>query len=112
MSENPREIGSEGLEQGGPSLGNDYARSDLSIGNAGDALANANPLVPKEKDDENLAIDQESSRNLSPDADDTEADGTELIDDDFDDEEEDEDFDEAEDVDDDSDEENILEGGI
>jgi len=106
-----RGIGSEGLEQGGPSLGNDYARHDLSIGNAGDALATPNTTELSSDDDDSLAIDQESSRGLDADTDEeVVADDTELIDDDFDDEEDDEDFDDLDE--DDEDEESELERGI
>ena len=112
MPENRRGIGSEGLEQGGPNLGNDYARPDLSIGNAGDALATPNTTSLKEDDDDSLAIDQESSRNLSSNADDTDSSEDELIEDDFDDEEDDEDFDELDEVDDEGEEESELERGI
>jgi len=105
-------IGSEGLEQGGPNLGNDYARPDMSVGNAGDALATANTTELKGDDDDNLAIDQESSRDLSPDADDATSGDDELIPDDFDDEEDDEDFDELDEADDVDGEDNELERGI
>lgn len=103
-------IGGEGLEQGGPSLGNDYARPDMSVGNAGDALSTPNTIGLKgnEKD---LAIDGEGSRNLSPDADDTESSEDELIEDDFADEEDDEDFDELDEGDENG-EDNALERGI
>lgn len=113
MQATDRGIGSEGLEQGGPNLGNDYARHDLSVGNAGDALATPNTTGLSNDDDDTLAIDQESSRNLDSDTDEeVVADDTELIDDDFDDDDEetDEDFDDLDE--DDEDEESALERGI
>jgi phosphopantothenoylcysteine synthetase/decarboxylase len=111
MQATDRGIGSEGLEQGGPNLGNDYTRSDLSVGNAGDALTTPNTTGVSNDDDDALAIDQESSRDLDTDTDDEiVADDTELIDDDFDDEEDDEDFDDLDE--DDEDEESTLERGI
>lgn len=67
MSAIDRGIGSEGLEQGGPNLGNDYSRKDLGLRNAGDALTHPETggLGSKEKNEETLNMDQESSRNLS-----------------------------------------------
>lgn len=110
MSAPDRGIGSNGLEQGGPSLGNDYARNDLSVGNAGDAFTTPNTTELKKDDDDSLAIDQESSRDLDEENESV-ADESELIDDDFDDddEEDDEDF---SDLDDEEDEDSELERGI
>ena len=65
-----RGIGSEGLEQGGPSLGNDYSRKDLSTRNAGDALTTPDPADTSKGSQDTLDMDQESSRNLSGEADD------------------------------------------
>jgi hypothetical protein len=69
MATSHRGIGSEGLEQGGPDLGNDYSRKDLSTRNAGDALSTPDPgdTAGKGKKDgqETLGMDQESSRGLS-----------------------------------------------
>jgi hypothetical protein len=67
MPENDRGIGSEGLEQGGPDLGNDYTRS---IGTRTDAGARDAVIVPKddqqtERKNDTLNMDSESSRNLS-----------------------------------------------
>ncbi len=94
MSEIDRGIGSEGLEQGGPNLGNDYTRKDLETRNAGDALTTPNTKgMGSEKDDSGtLGMDNESSRNLSgeteedADLDDDDLDDDELLDDDDDDE--------------------------
>lgn len=52
MPENNRAIGSEGLEQGGPSLGNDIARKDLSVGNAGDTFTTLVSMAAKSEKDE------------------------------------------------------------
>ena len=67
MPENDRGIGSEGLEQGGPNLGNDYSRKDLTTRNAGDALTTPNTqgLGKNDNDQDTLNLDRESSRNLS-----------------------------------------------
>jgi len=67
MPENDRGIGSEGLEQGGPNLGNDYSRS---VGTRGTTGARDAIIVPHEeqnesRSDETLNMDNESSRNLS-----------------------------------------------
>ena len=68
MPENDRGIGSEGLEQGGPNLGNDYSRS---IGSRGNTDARDAIILPKEEAsanrsaDDTLNMDNESSRNLS-----------------------------------------------
>lgn len=105
MPENYHGMGSDGLQQGGASLGSDYKSQDF---NAGDALASADVTGLKQDDDENLAMDQESSRNLSPDADLTETDNEEL----FDDEEDDEDLDELDETDSAEEEENTLERGL
>src|SRR3954471_6398679 len=66
MQSTDRGIGSEGLEQGGPNLGNDYSRKDLSTGNAGDALTTPNTigLNNDENDTDELEMDNEPSRNL------------------------------------------------
>jgi hypothetical protein len=97
-----RGIGSEGLEQGGPNLGNDYSRKDLSTRNAGDALTTPDPVDTNKGSQGTLDMDQESSRNLSGEADDDleldedasidELDDEDLLDDDdFDVDEDDED---------------------
>ena len=64
MPENKKSIGSEGLEQGGPNLGNDNSRDDLSIKNAGDAFTSPTSMGvghhedSREKgDDEDLLSD-------------------------------------------------------
>ena|SRR5687767_2765947 len=68
MPENDRGIGSEGLEQGGPNLGNDYSRS---VGSRGNTDARDAIILPKEEGsgnrsaDDTLNMDNESSRNLS-----------------------------------------------
>lgn len=83
MSETSRSIGGEGLEQGGPGLGNDISRKDLSIKNAGDALTNLPTMSDDEKDadleDDELELDDDSQL-----ADDelAEDDGDDVIDDD------------------------------
>ncbi len=109
MSAIDRGIGSQGLEQGGPNLGNDHSRPDHGIRDAGDALSTPNTigLGSGDKGDEALDMDNESSRNLSGDA-------TEDVDDvdvdaDFDDEDED---DELIDLDDDDDEDDELDKGL
>lgn len=107
MPEKDRGIGSEGLEQGGPSLGNDYTRNDLSVGNAGDAFTTPNTTELKKDDEDSLGIDQESNRNLTDEQDD---DDDELEEEDFDDEEEDDE--DLSDLDDDDEEDNELERGI
>jgi len=86
MPENDRGIGSEGLEQGGPDLGNDYSRS---IGTRGDTGARDAVIVPKENQTEErenttLNMDTESSRNLSGEATDYEDEFDEDDDDDDD----------------------------
>ena len=87
MSAIDRGIGSEGLEQGGPNLGNDYSRKDLGVRNAGDALTHpeTGSLGSKQKDKEPLNMDQESSRNLSGEASNKNAMNAGLEDDDTDD---------------------------
>lgn len=91
MPANDRGIGSEGLEQGGPNLGNDYSRKDLGIGNAGDALTTPNTSglgSRKEEDNDALSMDDESSRTMGSGAgsadvdDDVELDDTDLDEDD------------------------------
>ena len=67
MAANDRGIGSEGLEQGGPNLGNDYSRP-LGTGTTGarDAIIIPHGQENQEKTtDETLNMDTESSRNLS-----------------------------------------------
>jgi len=63
MPENNRSIGSTGLEQGGPNLGNDITRDDMSIRNAGDALTNPTSMGSgpggKNEDDTSLTEDDE-----------------------------------------------------
>ena len=108
MSAIDRGIGSEGLEQGGPNLGNDYTRKDLSIRDAGDALTSPNTqsLRNEDDDEDTLNMDKESSRNLSKDADDTDDDDIDLDDDDLDDD------DLLDDNDDDDDEDEELDKGL
>ena len=67
MPENDRGIGSEGLEQGGPSLGNDYSRSVGTRGNtdARDAIILPHEEQTGKRSDDTLNMDNESSRNLS-----------------------------------------------
>jgi hypothetical protein len=67
MPENDRGIGSEGLEQGGPNLGNDYSRSVGTRGNTGarDAIIVPNDEQTENRSDDTLNMDNESSRNLS-----------------------------------------------
>ncbi len=109
MAKDHRNIGSEGLEQGGPAFGTNYARTDLSIGNAGDALTTPNTIGLKEGDNdaENLDIDRESSRNLGAKDDDTDDFDEEAIDEDLDDDDDDD-----MDLEVDDDEEKTLDGGI
>ena len=105
MLEMDRGIGSEGLEQGGPQLGNDYTRKDLGTRDAGDALSTPNTTGLGNKDDDqdtSLSMDDESSRNLSgetldedDDTDDLELDEDELDDDDLADLDEDDDDEET-----------------
>lgn len=88
MPANDRGIGSEGLEQGGPNLGNDYSRKDLGIRNAGDALTTPNTKGSGNQDDDQdtLNVDRESSRNLSNESDaDDDLEDIDLDDDDDDD---------------------------
>lgn len=101
MSAIDRGIGSEGLEQGGPNLGNDYSRKDLGVRNAGDALTHpeTGALGSKEKDQETLNMDQESSRNLSG-----EKSGKNVMSADLDDDKTDDDLTDLDDDDDDLDE--------
>jgi len=84
MPENDRGMGSEGLEQGGPGLGN-----ERDIRDSGDALTNPNTEgLETQTDDDTLNMDSESSRNLSgesdedADLDDVDADDDDLEDDD------------------------------
>jgi hypothetical protein len=91
MPENDRGIGSEGLEQGGPNLGNDYTRS---VGTRGDTGARDAIIVPhteQRPDDteDRLNMDNESSRNLTSEYsssatldDDTEDDDDDMMEDD------------------------------
>src|SRR5687768_10595475 len=67
MPENDRGIGSEGLEQGGPNLGNDYSRS---VGTRGQTGARDAIIVPHDENRTNetndtLNMDMESSRDLT-----------------------------------------------
>lgn len=92
MPENDRGIGSEGLEQGGPNLGNDYSRKDLGVRDAGDALTTPNTLgLGNDTDDQGtLNMDGESSRNISGEVEeDEDLDDIDLDDDDLDDDDED-----------------------
>ncbi len=107
MPESNRGIGSEGLEQGGPNLGNDYARPDLSTRNAGDSLTT--PDTSSLKDDEGdkdsltqgaLDTDAEDSKNYGNDA------GED--DDDEDDEDYDEELVSEDDDEEDSDEDSVV----
>jgi hypothetical protein len=84
MPENNRSIGSEGLEQGGPNLGNDISRDDLSVRNAGDALTTPKSMGA----DDNNADDAELDTDLEDDELDNEID---LADDEDDDVDEDDD---------------------
>ncbi|MEJ7736763.1 MAG: hypothetical protein WKF97_04985 [Chitinophagaceae bacterium] len=88
-----RGIGSEGLEQGGPSLGNDYNRKDLGMRDAGDALTTPNTagLGEKSDDQDTLNMDSESSRNLSSEVveDDDDLEDIDLDDDDLEDDDDD-----------------------
>ena len=102
MLENDRGIGSEGLEQGGPSLGNDYSRKDLGIRDAGDALTTPNTTGLKSGDDDTLNMDSESSRNLTPGSEDDE-----LLDEDLED-----DDDDLIDLDDEDEEDEELDRGL
>ena len=77
MPERNRGIGSEGLEQGGPSLGNDYARGDLSTREAGNALTSpdTSSMSSNERDKDSIDqdamnTDSETSKNLGTDVDD------------------------------------------
>lgn len=109
MPENDRGIGSEGLEQGGPSLGNDYSRKDLGVRDAGDALTTPNTQGLNQDDQDALDMDSESSRNLSGSAD-LDTDSSDLETDDLEDLDDD---DELLDVDDDDDDEDIeLDKGL
>lgn len=51
MPKNNRSIGSQGLEQGGPNLGNDITRDDLSPRNAGDGLTSPTSMGVGNHDD-------------------------------------------------------------
>lgn len=110
MSALDRGIGSEGLEQGGPNLGNDYTRKDLNIRDAGDALTSPNTQESGNEDDDQgtLDMDKESSRNLSSESDDADDDveDADLDDDDLDDD------DLLDDDDDDDDEDDELDKGL
>ena len=111
MPENDRRIGSEGLEQGGPNLGNDYTRKDLGLRDAGDALTTPNTqgLGNQDYDQETLNMDNESSRNFSDETvgEEDDVDNIDLDDDDLD-----EDDDELLDLDDDDDEDDELDKGL
>ena len=110
MPEKDRGIGSEGLEQGGPNLGNDYTRPIGTHREAGDTV-----ILPHRDDqttegeNESLNMDRESNRNLSSGAagmeDDLEEDEIDDID-----LEDDEDLDDLDmdDDEDDKDEENDI----
>lgn len=111
MPENDRGIGSEGLEQGGPSLGNDYSRKDLGLRDAGDALTTPNTQGLDQDDQDTLDMDSESSRNLSGTAD-LDA-NSDLETDDLEDLDDLEDDDELLDLDDDDDDEDVeLDKGL
>lgn len=110
MPENDRGIGSEGLEQGGPSLGNDYSRKDLGVRDAGDALTTPNTKDLSNQDDEQdtLNMDKESNRNLTegPSVEDVDQEDVDL-------DEEDEDDEDLLDLDeDDEDEDDELDKGL
>src|SRR5689334_1473863 len=112
MPENDRGIGSEGLEQGGPNLGNDYSRP---VGTRGNTDARDAVIVPHDKDransvDNTLNMDTESSRNLSGEDSDFDSDledDTEEDDDDMMEDDELQDMD-PDDDDDDDDENDII----
>ena len=112
MAEQDRGIGSEGLEQGGPDLGNDYSRP---MGTRGETGARDAIIVPhdekKKETNDTLNMDMESSRDLTSEVPEYE--------DDFDEEDEEADdeimednvlqgLDEEDDDDDDDDEENDI----
>ena len=58
MPETNRSIGGEGLEQGGPELGNDISRKDLSVKNAGDALTDLPTMSDKDDADRDTGDDE------------------------------------------------------
>ena len=93
MAANDRGIGSEGLEQGGPNLGNDYSRS-VGKGEAGarDAIIVPHDETPAQTND-TLNMDTESSRDLTSEVPDYE-----------------DDFDETDDTDDEMMEDDVLQG--
>jgi hypothetical protein len=55
-----RSIGSTGLEQGGPNLGNDYSRDITREHQADETLK---VVVPKEKKEDDEESDQEDKKN-------------------------------------------------
>lgn len=73
MPENNKSIGSEGLEQGGPNLGNDISRKDLSIRDAGDALTKP-PSMGAENEEEDVEDVDLDDDELELDEDDEEED--------------------------------------
>jgi hypothetical protein len=93
MAANDRGIGSEGLEQGGPNLGNDYSRP-LDTGGTGarDAIIVPRDKTPDETND-TLNMDTESSRDLTSEVPDYE-----------------DDFDETDDTEDEMMEDDVLQG--
>ena len=110
MPEKNRGIGSEGLEQGGPDLGNDYSRPVGTHREAGDTviLPHKNKETTEEGN-EQLNMDRESSRNLDSTSAslDNNLDENEMDDLDLDDDEDLDDLDLEED-DDEKDEENDI----
>ena len=83
MPANHRSIGSEGLEQGGPDLGNDYTRSTgTSTTGARDAIIVPHEQQREERSDDTLNMDNESSRNLSGELTDYDTDPESVTDDD------------------------------
>lgn len=92
MPENNRGIGSEGLEQGGPNLGNDYARADLSTREAGNALTSPDTSSMSDNDRDKdsmdrdaLSADSDTGKSMGTDADDMDDDDD--LDDDLEDDE-------------------------
>lgn len=59
MPDNNKSIGSHGLEQGGPNLGNDITRDDLSTGKAGDALTSPTSMGVGHHDDKDTEKDDD-----------------------------------------------------
>jgi hypothetical protein len=105
MSAIDRGIGSHGLEQGGPNLGNDYTRPVGTTREAGDTVIYPKKeKQPGEEENESLNMDRESSRNLSSGSsglsDDVEGDENEALDLEDDDELDDIEIDEDDDEDD------------